>query len=646
MAFAQVNDELGDTAASAARGAFLLDEVVVTASGGEQLVVEAPATVTVIDKAEIEARPGDSVTDLIGRTAGVSLQQSRKLKSDEITIRGLGESYVAVMVNGKPMGASQDASYNGWGAGLKTSFLPPASMIERVEVVRGPMSSLYGTSAMGGVVNVITKKSLDSWGGEVTAGYTAHEDDDSGAEKLLRYYVSGPLIQDRLNLSLFGDLNYRDEDNFIDGFPEGEVVNHGAKINWVLTDRQDLEFEYSQSALDFKTTTATREQGQYNDTARTYAALTHTIGWNDNVDTVSFLTHEKVDIDNGYLDPARADEAVFSDYSLTYFKSQTSFGWGAHDSTVGLDYRDESTSHTPLRFNGSLNTNLKRWQYGVFAENVWQMSSDFILTMGLRFDDNEHYGSNITPRVYGVYHLNDQLTLRGGYSAGFLTPELKQADSGIVEDAGRSLGFDKGNTDLKPEETDSFEVGIAYLSETDIQTTLTLFHTKFNNKIDKEFVCLTPEGEAPSCTYNGETREFIREYVNVDEAELQGVEMTLDIPLGAFDVGFNYTYSESEYLTGSKKGEPFNEVPKHLANVRLGWKFSNAIDIWMGAQHRSYLPEQPELTTADIGLNYQFTKNVRLNGTIYNLFNKRVVDGIDGITNDGRRLFVSMTASF
>ncbi|ATG44224.1 Outer membrane cobalamin receptor protein [Phaeobacter piscinae] len=654
LVFAETSD--GNANETGSGEVFQLDPILVTATGFEQLLSDAPASVTVIDRSEIESRPGDSIVDLIGDSVGVSIQQEGKLLGGDITIRGLSEDYVALLVDGKPLGASQSAYYNGWGAGQLTTFLPPNAMIERVEVIRGPMSSLYGTSAMGGVVNVITKKTSDVWTGEVTLGYTLQENSQSSDDKTLQYYLTGPLIAGRLNLSLFGDTSERAEDRYVGGFPEGKLNTHGARLNWIMSDRQDLAFEIGRSDLDYELTSVTSSRtNSYVDTERTYGALTHTFKWDNGAETVSYLSHERVDIDNGALDPAVAalQPAYLSSYDVTILNSKTTVGWQDHKTTFGFDYRYEATSHERARFIGSINTDLTRWQFGVFAEDDWEITPDLTLTAGLRFDENENYGSTVTPRLYAVYRLNDAVTLRGGYSAGFLTPELKQADGNIVEQSGRGAAWDIGNTNLQPEGTDTFEVGVAYQSAAGWQASVTAFHTKFDNKIDQEVICETPVGTPASCSFNGQTRDFIRQYVNVDKAELQGIEATLDIPLGNFDVRANYTYSDSEYLTGENAGNSFNEVPDHLFNLRLGWAPNERTNVWSSLTYRSEATSElldsavsPARTLVDLGVSYQVTDAARLNATVYNVFDREVLQSVDGTTLDGRRLFVGLTTSF
>jgi outer membrane cobalamin receptor len=144
-----------------------------TAAGFEQLLTDAPASITVIDAEDFEDRSVETIADLLRDTAGVSVEKGGKLGGDNITIRDLGEDYVLMLIDGKPIEASQDAFYNGWGTGQRSGYLPPASAIERIEVIRGPRSSLYGSAASGGVINVITKNVPDKWG-QCHAGLPYH----------------------------------------------------------------------------------------------------------------------------------------------------------------------------------------------------------------------------------------------------------------------------------------------------------------------------------------------------------------------------------------------------------------------------------------------------------------------------------------
>src|SRR5690606_24955448 len=135
---------------------------------------------------------GVDVGGSVGKTGGLN-----------INIRGMGSDYTLILIDGRRQNTAGSVTPNGFGE-TSTSFLPPVSAIERIEVVRGPVSTLYGSDAMGGVVNIITRKVGESWGGSVTLDGTLQGDDEFGNIYGGNLYVSGPLVPGLLGLTLRG----------------------------------------------------------------------------------------------------------------------------------------------------------------------------------------------------------------------------------------------------------------------------------------------------------------------------------------------------------------------------------------------------------------------------------------------------------
>ena len=147
-----------------------MDTVVVTASGFEQEIKNAPASISVITREQLESKPFHNLADAVADVEGVSVERGGKAGGMNISIRGLPSDYTLVLVDGKRLSQnSSGARPNGFGD-VDTNFIPPMSAIDRIEVVRGPMSTLYGSDAMGGVINIITRKVAREWTGQVIAG--------------------------------------------------------------------------------------------------------------------------------------------------------------------------------------------------------------------------------------------------------------------------------------------------------------------------------------------------------------------------------------------------------------------------------------------------------------------------------------------
>ncbi|WP_397473837.1 TonB-dependent receptor domain-containing protein [Pusillimonas sp.] len=621
----------------------VLPNVVVTASGFEQMIADAPATITVIPKEELEGKAYRNITDALQDVPGVSIEGGAggKLENTQVNIRGMGEQYVLFLVDGKPLGSSSEVYYNGFGGGAQANWLPPVSAIERIEVIRGPMSSLYGSSALGGVINVITKKVSDTWTGSVTLDTTMQQHSEAGNAYQGRYYLSGPLVDKRLGLTVYGSHFRRAEDDIESGYADQRITSNNAKLDWILTDNHSLQFEGGITTTD-NLRTAKSGTPMDMDNKRVHYGLTHDWKWGSNANTKTYVLSEDVTIVNSTNE---------SEYKSTIFNTKSVMPFESHVLSVGAEYKKEETLHDADRFPGSKTLNLSRWQAAVFAEDEYYLTDSFALTGGVRLDKNEHYGNHVTPRLYGVYHLNDNLVLKGGVSGGFRTPTLKQADSNIVEQAGRGRSWDMGNNDLQPERSTNYELGFAWTTPEQMDFGVMAYYTRFKDKIDKHYVCRTPAGAPPSCTYNGETRESIQQYINLDSADLKGVEASFGMPIGDVRLTANYTYSDSEIKSGADAGKPFNNTPRHMFNLGLNWTASSQLGVWGKLKFKSDTIDGgedrlPSYTLVDVGANYRFNRNVSGFVGIYNVFDKKIESEMYGKHLDGRRYYAGLTVDF
>ncbi len=620
-----------------------LSDIVVTAAGFEQMVADAPATITVIPKENLEGKAYRNITDALGDIPGVSIEGGAggKLESTNVTIRGMGEDYVLFMQDGKPLGASSEAYYNGFGGGAQVNWLPPVSAIERIEVIRGPMSSLYGSSALGGVINVITKKVTDEWTGNLTLDGTLQQHSDSGNAYQGKYYLSGPLIKNRLGLTVYGTRYQRQEDDIESGYAKQRILSNNARLDWILDPNHSLRFEAGRTTTDnLRTEKSGTPSGMDNE--RVTYGLTHDWKWGNNNSTKTYLQREDVKINN---------DSNFSKYESTVFNTKSLIPFDRHMLSVGAEFKQEETDHDANRFPGSKALNLTRWQAAVFAEDEYSLTDNFSLTTGIRFDKNEHYGNHVTPRLYGVYHWNENLVFKGGVSGGFKTPTLKQADDSIVEQAGRGRSWDMGNSDLKPESSTNYELGFAWSNPDSVNFGVMAYHTRFKDKIDKEYICNTPEGDAPSCTFNGQTRYSIQQYTNLDSATLQGIEATFGMPIGPVSLTTNYTYSDSEITSGQNSGKPLNNTPRHMFNVSLDWKPNDALGVWGKFKFKSDTIDGgedriPSYALVDTGLTYRFNRHVSGYLAVYNVLDKKVSSESYGKTLDGRRYYAGVSMEF
>ncbi len=618
-----------------------------SASGRAVDVTNAPASISVIGKEELEGKSYRDITEALQDVPGVYVDDgpSGKGGTEEISIRGMDSKYTLILVDGKPQGSGQ-AYYNGFGSGAEFGWLPPISAIERIEVIRGPMSSLYGSDALGGVINVITKRVPDQWGGTVTVDRMIQEDSEAGDRDQQRYYLSGPLVSDTLALTVFGSRFHRDEDERDTGYLQNDRDNTTAKLNWTPNQANNIELEAGYATQDVNGTVEGTGSARDLVTRRRHQAITHDLEWGGDFSTKSYVQHEEM-----------VNDTQSATYQRTTANTATVLPFASNVLTVGGQYRTQKTEN-PARAIGT--PDLERWDMAVFAEDQWFITDPLALTGGVRWVKDENYGDEIVPRVYGVYNLNPQLTFKGGVSAGYRTPDLKQGDSNWIEGGGGGSvdGGDIGNSDLKPEKSLTYEMGALWNGYNGVQASLTLFHTDYEDKIEKPVICDRITGPDATCVYQGYDYEKLYQYINVDEARIRGAEVTFAFPLGhRVEVNTNYTFTDSEQLSGDNKGNPLNDQPRHRANIGVNWRATEKALLWSKARFKgrseqiagrggALTEKYPSYTMVDTGVKYRLTDNVDVYGGVYNLFDKTVGNDNFGRVLDGRRYNAGVTVNF
>lgn len=217
-----------------------LQNIVVTASGFEQLVEDAPASISVIPREELEKKAYRDVTDALRDVPGVVVTGGGS--SSDISIRGMAAGYTLILIDGKRVN-SRETRPNSDNSGIEQGWLPPIEAIDRIEVVRGPMSSLYGSEAMGGVVNIITRKIADTWTGSLRTEATLQQHSDSGDIYQGNFYVAGSIKEGLLGVQISGQKSRRNEDEFLQGFNKQDTQSGNIKFTLTPSENHDLNAE-------------------------------------------------------------------------------------------------------------------------------------------------------------------------------------------------------------------------------------------------------------------------------------------------------------------------------------------------------------------------------------------------------------------
>ncbi|PNH78599.1 TonB-dependent receptor domain-containing protein [Vibrio diazotrophicus] len=635
---------VGGTAIITAPFAFAADAginttetMVVTAAGYEQVQTDAPASVTLITQEELSSKYYRDVTDALSNVPGVVVTGGGDSK--DISIRGLGSQYTLMLVDGRRL-SSRETRPNSDGPGIEAAWLPPLEAIERIEIIRGPMSTLYGSDAMGGVINIITKKSNLEWSGNVQLSTLLQENRDSGDEQNTNFFVTGPLT-DSLSLQVYGQNIQRDEDNIENGYQNKTLRSIGSKLNYQISEQQEVSFTVETTKQERSgtegLTVADGEDDEQNQYDRTSFALSHLGRWNTLGQSDSYIQYER---NNNKSRQMSLENTVAKSTLVMPFEINTvSVGIQGEYSKL-----NDETSNT-----GGTITELSNSQGAIFVEDEWRALDNFTITAGARVDVNEHYGSHLSPRLYGVWNIASEWTLKGGVSTGFKAPQLRQASDDWVQ-VSRS-GNLYGNSDLSPETMVSQELNLIYNADSGLQASLGLFNNDFKDKIT------SIECSASVCTGDTSLRgRPPRLYTNVDEAVTRGVEASLDTPIGeSWKWAASYTYTYSKQLTGDMAGSPLTQLPKHLFSTQLDWQTNEQLNSWAKVTYRGKESDPssfrdtdtaPSYTFVDAGITYQLTDNTRLKGAIYNLLDADISYEEYGYVEDGRRYWLGLDVNF
>lgn len=665
---------------SAARDVQETEEVVVTASGYEQKIVDAPASISVVSSEELRTKPYITLIDAVRELEGVDVGETAdKTGQRTISIRGMGADYTLILIDGKRQNNHGDIYPNSFG-GNQFNHIPPLDMIERIEVIRGPASTLYGADALGGVINIITRKVSDRWQGSATVGHSLQENDTFGADTTYDVGLMGPIIRDTLGVALRGSVYKRQA-----SLPEYEVIydpagepheralgfggggkttdntnkSFGVTLSWKPTDNQDLSLDYDISEQVYDNTPFTNNLGTTayplgtvdgiaglwraapqagyaadQEFTRDQWSVTHRGQWDFGSSLVSLahidtgnhgrtlpltvderLLHEQVFRGTGdYAGlSVAARQAIMEDLFLPRPKRAMEsrqytldakldiplegFG-GRHHLVVGGQYIDGELEDGVFGMeSGSQGggATQEHKMHSLFVEDNWTPLEPLTFTFGVRYDDHNVFGSNLSPRAYAVYTLTPSWSIKGGVSTGYKTPKTTDLYDGVIGFGSQGVLPFVGNPDLEPETSVNSELALYWTAESGGHNfNVTYFQNDFKDKIargETNQSCEQTGGVRP-CANLGAYAELgytsYAQSINIDEAEVKGVEIAgryrIFRPLS---VRANYTYTDSEQTSGAAAGQPLTNTAKHMANATLDWSINPEISAQLTWEARS-----------------------------------------------------------
>jgi outer membrane receptor for ferrienterochelin and colicins len=683
-----------------------LDTIVVTASGSDVDIKNAPASISVITQADIEKQPVASVSQLLANIPGVSGGQGLNAEGTKIKLRGLPSEYLLILVDGKRIGNSSRVAYR---TDLQRQDLDWLTLdsIERIEVVKGPMSSLYGSDAMGGVINIITKAIPDKWSGSATINYKAPTDSDEGVTKQIGATGAGALT-DSLGLRLSAGRTEREADENIATGEQSQSTSGmqndtvSTSLLWKINPAHKLEFFGSYA----KQTSTSPIYADSSDTAEFWLGgpgvedetenQRYGLTWDGDY---SWGGKSSLSAYQTKYDKSTSDTDQESTQSVLDAKLNLPFKlWFNHDLTLGGQWkRDELTNSRTLGINSngapsvdgedhSGNTEVEADSWALFLEDIITLNDQFNVTIGGRLDDDERFDSHFSPRIYGIYHATSQLSIKGGVSTAFRAPDLVQTAAAFSTGSrgngcNSSFGaynattnpdgfrnsngttgyvncYTTGNPDLEPEESTNYEIGLSFNNHL-LDGNLTYFYTDFKDKIVNKPYKHIANSEIDA-TYQSRYPYgvYYISPVNIESAKTEGLEGSFNIALGKDFVWKN----SATYIIASENkdtGAALIDTPELSWYSSLLVKAYEPLDLELNLQYigKQYVTDSETAPDAyldpywllGISANYHFNDHLTFRAGVSNLLNEEVSasDASDDYyTIEGRALFIGLTAKF
>ena len=530
-----------------------LNELVVTGSRYERQLKDVPVITRVISREEIETvNPVDFTTLLEYTLPGIQFYYNTMSQVPEITYQGMDAKAVLFLLDGERIsGESGDSNIDYSRFNIND--------IERIEVVRGAASTLYDSRAIGGVINIITKKSVRPFTASMHTRYAGKKGQSYSAS-------AGVNLHRFSSLTSFG---WRKRDSYLVKDEQGkqkEIINPDGSVTKGKTEPvafniygysiMDVSQKLSYNFSDRFTGSArisyyTNKRDKY-DNARYYQRyrdliLSGKLKWqfadNQNLD-LSYIRDNYIK-DNVYVDD---DERVYGNVNSTIRLYYTGM-FGKHTLSGGVDLLREDMKHHFMKDTATVHMN----QYSFCLQDDWQLTDKMNVVVGVRGDKGGSYRLHFTPKVSVLYRPLKTITLRAGYSQGYRIPNLKELYQEFNMGGMGIMMY--GNKDLKPEEGTQISASVEY-DYKGLNLSVSTYHNRYKNKISYEYI-------SPGKSWN-------MKYVNALNVKTTGVEVTANykLPFGLrFSGGYSYVYDYDE-----RDGYNMSWVRPHSARLSSVYK--------------------------------------------------------------------------
>lgn len=501
-------------------------EVVVTATKVPTPLEQLGASVEVITREDIEQSRAADVIDILRKVQGLILPQSGSRGSTtSLFVRGGESDYNLIMIDGVQVNQSAGA--------FDLSSLTTEN-IERIEIIKGAHSAIYGSDALTSVINIITKKGAGKPSLFVSGALGTRKEN----KNLIQEYKAGISAGNQqysyfLSFSRSSDEGILDFNNqYKNNTYTGTFNVTDEKLNFsLMTIHQDSVFEFPTGSAGDRFDVLDPDNFSQNDTTVVGVNISYkSLPWWENILSLGWTKQERknIDADNGMeIDPFGGSESKVDESRQTAdYRSNIFFNSGNLYSVTTLGFEYEKEKYDGFGLDNS------RKNYAYYIQEHLGLHESFFITAGIRFDDNGNYGTEFTPRFSLSYLIKGYGTkLRSSMGRGIKEPSFFE---------NFASGFTTGNPDLKPEESLSIEGGIdQFLLDDTVKLYFTYFWNRFENLIQ----------------YKGDVFDNGTNYANIQEAKTNGIEVGGEFNVSReLTLGLNYVYLDTEVTEDGRLG--------------------------------------------------------------------------------------------
>lgn len=559
------------------------DEIIVTGTRLNQTSYEVGSSVSVITANDLDTLGFDFVVDALASAPGVTINQNGAFGGvASVRIRGASSEQTLVLVDGL---AVNDTSAPG--GGYDFSRFDPEN-IERIEILKGPHSTLWGSDAIGGVVSITTKRAEDGLHGSLFGEYGSFNTFRAGAS------LNGAIEGGDFRLSVTGidsdGLSKADEANGNteeDGYTSYTFSGRGG-VNFPGGARLDLTALYTDAETEFDSFVF-GAQGNVGDgdevseTEEFSANLSLQLPLLDdrfeNLFLIGYSDIERQNFTNGAFGFGAEGDRTLLRYQGTFKANER------HSVAFGAEHEDTTANDDDASITG------------YFALYEFKPVEKLTLTGGVRVDDHTRFGSETTARVAAAYNPNEQITLRGSWGQGFKAPTIFQTTFFCC-------GATAPNADVLPENSDAFDFSAEFRTQDGRgEIGVTYFDQSVENLISFSFA--------------------IGGYENIPGAETSGIEAFASYQFTDWlGLGVNYAYIDAQ----DNQGNTLIRVPEHSGEVTVSLDpegpVSGAILVRYNGEEDDFNGTVDDWLRVDLTASYDLGDNVEVYGRVENLFDE------------------------